>query len=180
MGGKGARRDTGFVFLFLMLCVASMAFLWYQRQQTLERTALETGMLADSVSQTLGGMLQGMDYALQVTADEMEHQMQTGPIDAEALARFMQRQQTRFPHIRLLRASDRDGVVIYGNGLPAVPQSLGERDYFRRLYDDPNAGMVIAEPVLGKISQKWLWLTARRYTTPDGRFAGIVYAAVYI
>ena len=180
MSGKRIGWWQAFWLLFLAGAFGCAAFLRIEYERALTSAELETGALADSVSQTLGSMLQGMDYALQVTVDEIEHQMQEGRLDREALSSFMQRQQERFPHIRLLRASDRDGLVIYGHGLPAVPQSLGDRDYFRQLRDDPAAGLLMPAPVFGKISQRWLWLVARRYETPDGQFAGLVYAAIYI
>ncbi|WP_371322999.1 response regulator [Dechloromonas sp. ZY10] len=170
----------GFWLLFLACVLGCMAFLRVEYERALADTELETRTLADSVGQTLGSMLQGMDYALQVTVDEIEHQLQEGRVDPEALSSFMQRQQERFPHIRLLRASDREGVVIYGRGLPAVPLGLGDRDYFRELRDNPAAGLLMPAPVFGKISQRWLWLAARRYETPDGQFAGVVYASIYI
>src|SRR5574343_748653 len=139
MSGKRIGWWQAFWLLFLAGAFGCAAFLRTEYERALTSAELEAGALADSVSQTLGSMLQGMDYALQVTVDEIEHQMQEGRLDREALSSFMQRQQERFPHIRLLRASDRDGLVIYGHGLPAVPQSLGDRDYFRQLRDDPAA-----------------------------------------
>ncbi|MBK6650661.1 MAG: hypothetical protein IPG42_13780 [Betaproteobacteria bacterium] len=40
--------------------------------------------------------------------------------------------------------------------------------------------MVISEPVIGKISQKWIWLMARRLNQPDQSFAGLVYASIFV
>jgi PAS domain S-box-containing protein len=40
--------------------------------------------------------------------------------------------------------------------------------------------MVISEPIIGKISQKWIWLMARRLQNPDNSFAGVVYGAIFI
>ena len=173
-------RNRGFAFVILFVVLACFAFLWQQRQQLLEQTARETAVLANSVNQTLGNMMQGMDYALQVTVDELEHQMAEGGINPRRINEFMRRQQERFPHIRMLRASNHEGEVILGQGLPAVTQSLAERDYFRQLRDQPRRELLIAAPVFGKISQQWLWLAARRFDTPQGDFAGIVYAAIYV
>ncbi|WP_295449778.1 EAL domain-containing protein [uncultured Thiodictyon sp.] len=58
--------------------------------------------------------------------------------------------------------------------------SLGQRDYFKRLRDDPALGMVIAEPLVGAISQRWMWLMARRIHQPDGAFGGLVYASIFV
>jgi PAS domain S-box-containing protein len=40
--------------------------------------------------------------------------------------------------------------------------------------------MVISEPIIGKISQKWIWLMARRINNADSTFGGLVYASLFI
>ena len=40
--------------------------------------------------------------------------------------------------------------------------------------------MVISEPLVGAISQKWIWLMARRVHKRDGTFGGLVYASIFI
>ena len=63
-----------------------------------------------------------------------------------AINHFLIRQQERFPHIDLLRATNPEGEAIWGKGVdPAQRASLAQRDYYKRLRDDPALGMVIAE-----------------------------------
>ena len=40
--------------------------------------------------------------------------------------------------------------------------------------------MVLSEPIIGKISQRWIWLMARRINNPDGTFGGLVYGSIFI
>ncbi|MBK7417510.1 MAG: hypothetical protein IPJ38_22940 [Dechloromonas sp.] len=120
-------------------------------------------------------MIDSVDYALQISADEIDHQLALSHPDKARIDLFLARQQDRFSHIDLLRASNADGEVIYGKGVdPLSRASLAQREYFSRLRDNPSQGMVISEPIIGKISQKWIWLMARRLQNPDNSFAGVV------
>ncbi|MEI6557537.1 MAG: PAS domain S-box protein [Rhodospirillaceae bacterium] len=136
---------------------------------------------AQSLGQTIENFVDTIDYVLQVSAEEIEHQIASHPQESTSISSFLARQQQRFPYIDLLRATNAEGETIHGQGVdPAQRASLAQRDYFKRLRQNPNLGMVIAEPIIGKISQKWLWLMARRINNPDRSFAGLVYASIFI
>ena len=153
----------------------------YLRQQAERQHTENVRHLAQSVEQTLDGLVGTIDYVLQVSADEIEHHTASHGADAAGINRLLARQQERFPHIDLLRATNAQGEAIWGRGVdPAQRASLAQRDYFKRLRDDPRLGMVIAEPIIGRISQRWIWLMARRLNAPDGSFAGLVYASMFI
>jgi hypothetical protein len=58
---------------------------------------------------------------------------------------------------------------IYGWGLGRdVKISLGDRDYFRQLRDDPHAELVASAPLVGRYVGKWAIILARRINRPDG------------
>jgi PAS domain S-box-containing protein len=125
--------------------------------------------------------LADIDYVLLVSADEIERQISARQNTYESVTTFLGRQQDRFSSIDLLRATNPQGETIYGRGIePTERASLAQRDYFRQLQENPNLGMVIAEPIIGKISQKWIWLMARRINNPDQSFAGLVYASIFV
>ncbi len=178
--GNSGILYIGTAFVVLGITLAALLTLWNLRNEALERVALTTRNLAKSVDQTVLGMLDAMDYALQVSADEIGHQIEGGQVSPAAVARFLARQQDRFPHLDLLRATDAAGNAIYGVGVPMPPASVAPREYYRRLRDDPRLGMVMAEPIIGKISQKWIWLGAHRINNPGGGFAGLVYASIFV
>ena len=164
----------------LIAFISTIGALLYLRNQALERVQASTEGLAKSIDQTVSGLVDQIDYALQVSADEISHQIAEGHPNKDSITAFLARQQKRLPDIDLLRATNAAGEAIYGVGVPATPASLAHRDYFKRLRDDPNAGLVVSEPVIGKISQRWIWLMARRINNPDGSFAGLVYGSAFI
>ena len=166
------------VSALLLLTAAVLWHLWHEVERGLEE---RTQSMVQSVDQTIEGMVGSIDYALQVSTDEIGRQLASGKPDDAAINGFLTRQQQRFPHIDLLRATNPAGEAIWGQGVdPAQRASLAQRDYFKRLRDDPAAGMVLSEPIIGRISQKWIWLMARRIELPDGRFAGVAYGSLFV
>ncbi|MFO1414214.1 MAG: GAF domain-containing protein [Burkholderiales bacterium] len=137
--------------------------------------------VARGLMHRLDDKVSSVDYVLQVAADEIERRHAGNDVTFEGITDFLGRQQDRFPAIDLLRATNPAGEAIFGRGVdPAQRASLAQRDYYRQLRDDPKAGMVVADPVIGRISQKWIWLMARRINAPDGGFGGLVYASLFI
>lgn len=100
-------------------------------------------------------------------------------IDEDNINQLLERQAKRVPHLAFIRSTDEFGKVIYGVDQNSKTTYLDDREFFRRERDDPNAGLVINEPVFAKIAQKWVWAFARRINHPDGSFAGVVYASIY-
>ena len=179
--GKSVAQDNGSVFLVLGVIVFALSALWHLQNLALAQVEVSTQNLAKSVEQTIEGAIDAVDYALQSSSDEINHQLSSGAPDAAKVNQFLARHQERVAHMDLLRATNAVGEAIYGKGVdPAQKASLAERDYYKQLRDDPNLGLVISEPIIGKISQKWIWLMARRLKNPDGSFAGVVYGSIFI
>jgi hypothetical protein len=83
------------------------------------------------------------------------------------------------PDVLALRMLDKDGIFRFGSGSASKTLiDASDRDYFIRARDDPAAGLVVSEPLFARLSQQWVINLARRVNTPDGSFAGVVYASV--
>ena len=178
-----ARRlvQTAFIGAGAIVVIVAIVALSYLRSEAEERLRNSSKALAYSVEHALTGRVRNIDYVLQVSADELSRQIGSSRPDALAINSFLTLQQQRFPDIDILRATNDSGETLYGKGVvPSQRASLAQRDYYRRLRDDPNLGMVISEPIIGKISQKWIWLMARRINNADSTFGGLVYASLFI
>ena len=178
-----ARRlvQTAVIGAGAIVVIVAIVALSYLRSEAEERLRNSSKALAYSVEHALTGRVRNIDYVLQVSADELSRQIGTGRPDALAINSFLTLQQQRFPDIDILRATNDSGETLYGKGVvPSQRASLAQRDYYQRLRNDPNLGMVISEPIIGKISQKWIWLMARRINNADSTFGGLVYASLFI
>jgi signal transduction histidine kinase len=130
------------------------------------------------VSQSLAGELERIDLALRFMADEAAH-LPPGA-DAALLVPFLDRMQQRLAVSTVLLVTNAGGKVIARSGQAGPDLALGDRDYMAALRDNPNAPMVVSEPILGRLSGKWVLIFGRRVERAGGVFAGAVLVPVPI
>ena len=152
---------VGFSVVTVIAIGVAVWALIHLRHEAESRAVTNTQNLAVSLEQTIEGKIDTLDMALLSSVDEISQQMAGGNPDQQSVTRFLIKQQKRLPHLNLLSATNEKGETIYGKGVPTPPSSIADRDYFARLRDNPDSGLVIAKPIIGKISHKWLWLFAR-------------------
>lgn len=169
--------------LLLNLLVLGIIALSLQRSRTHyeEQAAATTQALASALEQSIDAALDRVDLSLLDIVDECERSIAAGGIDTREMNQAISREHGWQPDLDGLRVTDAKGDVLYGTGIAteARPRvSAADRDYFRRLREEPDAGLVFSKPVLGKISGKWVIIMARRIQRPDGGFGGVVYGAI--
>ena len=72
--------------------------------------------------------------------------------------------------------ADAAGDVVVSN-LPTAPgtrANIADRDHFRVHVEQPQAGLYVSRPVLGRVSKRWSIQLSRRLNTPTGDFAGVL------
>jgi diguanylate cyclase (GGDEF)-like protein/PAS domain S-box-containing protein len=181
-GNAGNRRRflyIGICFVILFFIVSSITTLLYLRQEANARVQRSTENLASSLQQTFDGIIDTIDVALLSVADEISRQQASNSVYINSINQLLERQAKRVPHLAFIRSTDQFGKVIYGVEEGSQTTYLDDREFFKRLRDDPHAGLVINEPVFAKIAKKWVWSFARRVNHLDGSFAGVVYASIY-
>ena len=164
----------------LVLGMTSMS-IEHSKTQYREQAAATTRSLASALEQTMDSALDRIDLSLLDIVVECERSLATGGIKARELNEAIAREHSWQPDLDSLRVTDAKGDVLYGVGVDAKGRprvSAADRDYFLRLRDEPDAGLVFSKPVLGKISNKWVIIMARRIQRPDGGFAGVVYGPI--
>ena len=150
------------------------------RLQYEERAEITTQNLSQALAGNIADTVDKIDLTVLTVADEVEKQLARGGINARMLNAFIVRHHTRLPVLDGLRVVNAQGENAYGIGITpgARRTNLTDRAYFVRLRSDPKAGVVISEPVVGRISKKWSIILARRVNQPDGSFAGLVYGTI--
>ncbi len=147
-------------------------------RQREEQAVVTVENLSWVIEQSLGGAITLIDHALLSASDEASRQMQDGGgLDPVSFNAFLARQNARLPNADGLRATNAEGATLYGEGVLPGANAVG-RDYFIKLRDDPNAGLAMSKPLIGRISNKWAVIFARRMNKPDGSFAGVVFSPI--
>ena len=153
--------------------------LWQSRLRYEERAETTTQNLSLAISEEISNAIDKIDLTVLTVADEVEKQLAGGGISAEPLNAFIVRHHARLAVLDGLRVVNVRGENAYGTGVnPGVSTSVADRAYYSRLREDPKAGLVVSEPVVGRVSKKWSIIFARRVNGPDGSFAGLVYGTI--
>jgi len=170
----------GVLLAVVLVLVVSLATLRHLRDEAENRAALTTQNLAQSLELTIEGMIDTIDLALLGAADEISRQIASGRPDRSEISAFLSRQKQRLPKVFELRATNAAGDVVYANDGGPTNINCADRDYFIRPRDDRQSGLFIAKPLLGRLSNEWVWVFARRINTPQGEFAGVVFSTIRV
>lgn len=173
------------VALLAFVNLSVLALVWVSldssHRQYQDRAEISSRNTSRLVAQSIAGDIDRIDLALRVVIDEVARERQSNPIlTPDVLEEFLNRLQSRLPMADSIRVSDRDGVLLAGAGGVPAGVTVHDRDYFVTLRDHAAAGLVISQPVLGRVSGKWVLIFARRIDLADGGFGGVVFASVTI
>lgn len=171
---------VGAVIALNLLVISIVAVALHQSQTQYHQQAMvDSQNLAHVLAQDIQGSLLKIDLALLDAADEYSRQLASGYIDARELNEHLILQSTRLPEIYGLRIAGANGYIEYGTSLPAGSKiSIKDRDHFQFPRDNPDLGLFVSKPIMGRISGSWIVILARRISHRDGSFAGVVFAPI--
>ena len=165
----------------LFILIASF-FAWQVHVAALEReasTKIQVQTYARAVSGQLSSTLKTVDLALKGVGHATAMLS-----DADSLSELRTRgmllaQLGTLDSEIFLVASDSEGTAITSsNGVPVRGVSFAERDFFRAHKTGRESGLVVAEPVVGKVTKRHVLVLSRPLQTSTGEFAGVVWAPI--
>ncbi|WP_366522052.1 PAS domain S-box protein [Candidatus Accumulibacter sp. ACC003] len=128
------------------------------------------------ISKDVDNQYRRIDVSLRAVAEEHAGQLALGRVSHED---WLARVAGRHPALNFMRIADAAGEVIYSPGDAEKDRAnVADRDYFVRLRDDPQAGLEITAPLLGRTSGKMVVVLARRLADRATRFDGVVVASI--
>ncbi len=184
----GRLRTTLPTVLLICACLAAnalvalMAYLALEksRAQYEQQAIVTTQNLAAVLQEAVGGAFLRIDLTLNALTDLLERQLAVyGQTDRRIANMRVDTHMARLPELEAIRIFDADGVFIVGPlWNPDQPQRIGDIDWFRAHRANPDSGLIISPPVVGRISGRWVISASRRYNNPDGSFAGVAIASL--
>ena len=148
-------------------------------QQQLRRIEVTSQNLVRALELSIDGIFDKVDVALLAVMYEAERELTAGQMTATAINACISAHRDNIPELDNLRIADVNGDIRYGVfQKSAAMANVADRDYFISLRDHPQAGLFIAKPLLGRVSNKWIIVIARRINNPDGSFAGVVHGNI--
>ncbi|CAE6813348.1 hypothetical protein R75465_05498 [Paraburkholderia aspalathi] len=150
---------------------------WSWQEESRKQYEAKAAVQADNMSQLLyldfASRIESIDRTLSAVVTEIERQEAMGGLHAESVDPVLAQHLFEHPLMSGMRVANATGEVIFGiNGKSRL--SVADRVYFQQLRDHADTGLVISQPVLGHISEKWDVIFARAIRAPQGKFAGIV------
>ena len=148
-------------------------------QKSLKRLEQSGSNLARALEISIGGIFDKIDVALLAVQYEAERELKSGGFAPATINECINRQRSNIPEIDNLRIANRQGDILYGidRSIKATV-NVADRDYFTTLRDSPRTNLYISRPLVGRVSNKWIIIAARRINNPDGSFAGVVHGNI--
>ena len=163
---------------FISLAAFSLRHSWRRYE---DRARISAQNLSYLFAGDIDDAIHKIDLTVLTVVDEVERENAAGGIDGPLLNAFIARHHERLPIMDGLRVVNTQGENAYGTEVkPGVRTSVADRPYFIRLRSDTNAGLVISEPVIGRVTKKWSLIFARRINRPDGAFGGLAYGTITV
>lgn len=163
-------------------CLITVALMWQDligtrnasEAEARERIRVQANVHVRAAAATVQSAVDSFDFALRtareaVLRDARESLALVGKTVTEALPDDL---------VIQLFYIDGDGYLSYSSLGPAPPNFLADREYFRLLAANPDDRLVISDPVLGRLSNKWSIQFARGVRDAEGGFKGVVALAV--
>lgn len=172
---KFARTLLGLALaIALMVVFLGLHSINIGRKAAEQNARMHTQNLAESINQNISSAFREIDHALLSVKDEIEADLAVKKLNLPHLKRVITFHEKKLASIDAIRVTDADGRMILSSTSDEPNAKISDRLFFSSLRDNPGAGVFITKPFVGKFSQKWLIISARRYDFPDGRFAGVI------
>lgn len=169
------RLEAGLMIVLVLLVDA--ALLWEARRAALDEAHAAAGNLAGLLAEETGTAFKTTSLALHAAKLRLERE---NPVqDDPDFRSFLTMMNEKLNYVRALFVIGADGYIAHDTDYPHTPRvSLADRSYFSELRDDHRRSLYIGGPLLSRSVSRWFVPVALRIEGVDGRFAGVVVAAV--
>jgi diguanylate cyclase (GGDEF)-like protein len=167
----------------VMLGAAMIAMLWFgivwkyhDQSATEQRAAFQQAanlslLFEENVVRTIGEVDKGLLY--------LRRRIREG-VEPDQLHRLVSSADVLSETIHGIAVVDESGIVRAAKSgpQPPPPVNLSDREHFRVHVEAATDALFVGQPVLGRVSGKWLIPVTRRLTHADGSFAGVLIASL--
>ena len=155
----------------------------YDSHQRAEELARQTTRnLVHVLDESMARSGRTIDVTLRAVVDELEREEragQSGPARDEFVMAMLARYKNWLPEAEGIRVFDEHGKARWtSRSGPSARISVADREFFKILQADPQRGLFVSRPVVGRLVPGWVIPFVRRFNHPDGSFAGVVSAIV--
>lgn len=164
-------------FVWLLLGLLFAEGLWRERvdlgQRERERLSQQASVLADN----LVPQLDGANHAMQSLLGQLPR-WQAEPDGLVKIAERLKSYADAMPAVKYLSLLDAQGVIVASSDPLLVGKNSADRAYFLAARHATSARTLVVSPPFSGALGGWVLVLARRVTDGDGRFVGVLAAAL--
>ncbi len=194
-GAPAPLRRHRYSWRIWLVCLALIAVvvvqagyaIWSERQAAIAERELDTTNLSLVLAEHASRYMTVVDLVMQAM------QVRIRDIDAESATGLRERLSSVDIHDEMVRRVQSvpgdaalllfgaDGALInYTRQGPVPAINAADRDFFKHFRDHDDSNLYIGTPVKGRVTGVWTIFPARRVLASDGRFLGLIAAAIDI
>ena len=180
-------RQTQAVGLLAVLTVAaivlSVSFLiWQLRENELEHARLETSSLTEMLMDQTQQSFESADLVLQSVQERLSNAYgRQFALDSAATHLLLSARVAGMRQLSSMFLIDANGTVINSSlNYPMPKFAVADREYFTHFAKDGGKTTFISKPLRNRINNGWSLYVARPLFETNGKFRGVVAAAVSI
>lgn len=168
------------IIVALTLVIFNAWQIWNTHQRNLQSAAYDSENLARSLAQHAEDTFAQVDNNLIDLGERIETEG-VGPSQLLRLQKVMQAQASNFPQLHGSYIYDAQGNwILTSNGKPLSHTNNADREYFKYHLTHNNNTVYIGKVIRSRSTGDLIIPVSRRLNHPDGSFAGIVLATLYV
>jgi PAS domain S-box-containing protein/diguanylate cyclase (GGDEF)-like protein len=177
------KRALTLICTSILVALLGAIWVWinYDLSQA-RQSAIDAQMLRGQVvTQMLHGQLMEVLKQLEASFSEFGSQHADSLTDRgsrKEIATVLRRWKNNFPEIQSFRLGNEKGIYIYDSDGHSIGTDISERDYFIRLRDSDKHSFIVSDPMVSRVTGRWVTLLAYRIVDKTGHFKGILTAEV--
>ena len=175
------RAIAALAVVTIALIALSVTFLlWDLRKRELEHARIDTISLAYMLREQTQQSFDSVDLVLRGVQERMQAPYGSRlPLDSPQVQLLLSARVSGVRQLSALSVIDARGQVVNSSrDEPSLRMPQSQRRYFTALASGSADGLVIDRPVLDPDAGTWSLHLARSFTGPDGKFRGVVVAAM--
>lgn len=180
-----AKLKVGHVILFVaVVCISLIAIstwgIFNSLEYHLHDKETEMSNLSKTLSSNIEATLTQADTVLLVIKERLEAEGGSTE-DLKKLEELLKIQQQRLPQIHGFFIYDEQGRwLLNSNGVIPAGANNSDRDYFIYHRDHSDSGPYLGPSIRSRSTNEWIMTISRRINHPDGSFAGVTIATIYL
>lgn len=170
-----AAMTAGVIAVTGVLTALALAYL---RTQAIERGEQGSVAFTQVVAEQTTRTIQTVDQRLELVSAQLGRLEAAGKLNPNSARQLLRTQIRSLPYVRASWTLDAQGRIEYDSDEGNIGIDLADRDYFQVYVRNPDTGFYLGDPIVSRTVGTWLISAARPLHDADGRFSGVLVAAI--